>query len=461
MVNSETSKNGKNTFSLVILTALFFMWGFITCMNDILVPYMKSVFSLNHTQAMLIQFSFFGAYFVGSLIYFIISSRIGDPINKIGYKNGIVSGLLLSSLGTFLFLPAAQLTSYTFFLFALFILGLGFTLLQIAANPYVAIIGKPETASSRLNLSQGFNSLGTTIAPLIGGFLIFTYFSGSAQSAGAVRVPYIIFSFVFLCLAIIFKFIHLPEFKSHEGGVHHASALYYRHLVLGIIAIFLYVGAEVSIGSMMISFIGLKEIAGLKPAEASVFVAFYWGGLMIGRFIGAISLSKMRAEIKQLLMWIIPLMVFLFIWYQKGSAVSVIYTSFIVLSIIGFYLGKFLPARTLFVFSVIIDILIVIALLSSGASAMWCIIAVGLFNSIMWSNIFTLAIDGLGVNTSQGSSLLVMAILGGALLPVLQGFTADNLGVHASFIVPFFAYIYLAYYGLKGYKIKHTGAANE
>ncbi len=324
----------------------------------------------------------------------------------------------------------------------------------------MAIIGKPETASSRLNLSQGFNSLGTTIAPLLGGFLIFTYFSDSAQAAGAVKVPYIIFSLVFLCLAVIFRFIHLPEFKSAEAGVHHAGALHYRHLVLGIVAIFLYVGAEVSIGSMMISFIGLKEIAGLKPAEASVFVAFYWGGLMIGRFIGAISLSKMRNERKQLLMWIIPLLVFLFIWYQKGLTVSAVYTSFILLSIIGFYLGKFLPARTLFVFSVIIDILIVTALLSSGAGAMWCIIAVGLFNSIMWSNIFTLAIDGLGANTSQGSSLLVMAILGGALLPVLQGFAADNLGVHTSFIVPFFAYIYLAYYGLKGYKIKHSEAAD-
>ncbi len=450
----KSKKRDSDVFSLVVLTSLFFMWGFITCMNDILVPYMKGVFSLSHTQAMFIQFSFFGAYFIGSVLYFIISSKIGDPINRIGYKKGIIIGLILSALGTFLFLPAAWFISYTFFLFALFVLGLGFTLLQIAANPYVAIIGSPETASSRLNLSQGFNSLGTTLAPLIGGFLIFKYFAGTSVGADSVKIPYIVFTVVFLLLALIIKLVHLPEFVNTEQAKKGIGALKYRHLVLGIIAVFMYVGGEVSIGSMMISFLGLKEIAGLKPAEASVFVAFYWGGLMIGRFIGAISLSNLKPMNKHLLMVVVPVTAFIVIFFQKGQDIALIYGIFLLVNLAGFYLGKYLPARTLFIFAVFAVTLLLTSLVTTGHVAMWCLIGIGLFNSIMWSNIFTLAIDGLGVDTSQGSSLLVMAILGGALLPVIQGATADGFGVHISFVVPILSYVYIAFYGLFGYKHK-------
>jgi MFS transporter, FHS family, L-fucose permease len=449
----SNNKNQNSAYSLVVLTSLFFMWGFITCMNDILIPYMKGVFHLNHTQAMLIQFSFFGAYFIGSVIYFFISSFIGDPINKIGYKNGIIIGLLLSALGTFLFYPAAQYVSYTFFLFALFILGLGFTLLQITANPYVAIIGKPETASSRLNLSQGFNSLGTTIAPLIGGFLIFKYFAAqNVTGAGSVKYPYLFFTLIFLIIAIVMKLIHLPEFVNKQQVEKGAGALKYRQLTLGMIAIFLYVGGEVCIGSMMISFLGLKEIAGLKPADASVYVAFYWGGLMIGRFIGSISLSNLRNRNKHLLMCSIPIIAFLVILLQKGSDIASIYAIFLILNLIAFYIGKYIPNRTLFVFALFAVTLLIISLFSTGHTAMWCVIGIGLFNSIMWSNIFTLSIDGLDRYTSQGSSLLVMAILGGALLPVLQGATADAFGVHISYVIPIFSYIYIAFYGIAGYK---------
>jgi FHS family L-fucose permease-like MFS transporter len=446
--------NKKNyTSSLIILTSLFFMWGFITCMNDILIPYLKGVFQLSHVQAMLVQFAFFAAYFVGSLIYFIISSTTGDPINKIGYKNGIIIGLLVSATGTALFYPAAELVSYAFFLTALFILGLGFTILQIAANPYVAILGTEETAAGRLNLSQGFNSLGTTIAPLIGGYLIFKYFAGShVTGADSVKIPYLFFSGLFILLALFIKFAHLPVFSNNENIEKSAGALKFRHLNLGIIAIFMYVGGEVCIGSILISFLGLPEIAGLKPADASIYVAFYWGGLMIGRFMGAISLSNINNKLKQALVLMVPILAFSIIWYLKGFDIAKIYGIFLVLNYLAFLFGKSLPARTLFIFALCAVCLLVTSLFTQGSVAMWTVIGIGLFNSIMWSNIFTLAISGLGKDTSQGSSLLVMAILGGALLPVLQGFLADGIGVHNSFIIPIISYLYIAFYGIIGYK---------
>ncbi len=453
MTATPSSPAGEPTYRLpfTVVTGLFFLWGFITCMNDILIPYLKGVFSLNHTQAMFVQFSFFGAYFVGSLVYFIISMRSGDPIGRMGYKNGIIIGLLLSALGTALFYPAAELVSYGFFLSALFILGLGFTLLQIAANPYVAILGSERTASSRLNLAQGFNSFGTTIAPVIGGFLIFTYFAGS-DGAESVKTPYLIFSLMFVLMAVVMRVAHLPEFTGGHSVERGAGALRHRHTVFGMIAIFMYVGAEVSIGSIMISFLGLKEIAGLIPAEASTYVAFYWGGLMIGRFLGAISLSGVRRERKYAVMIAIPVVAFFTIAWLQGWGIASVYSIFLVTGLTGFFAGASKPARTLMLFALVAVSLLLVGLFSSGSVAMWAVIGVGLFNSIMWSNIFTLAIAKLGKDTSQASSLLVMAIVGGAILPVLQGAAADTIGVHASFFVPVAAYGYIAWYGWRGYR---------
>lgn len=445
------SKN--NTVALIIITGLFFMWGFMTVLNDILIPYLKGVFDLNHTQAMFIQFAFFGAYFIGSLIYFIISVNYGDPISKIGYKNGIIVGLMISATGSALFYPAAHFLMYGFFLSALFVMGLGFTILQIAANPYVAILGSEKTASSRLNLSQGFNSLGTTIGPLIGGYLIFKYFvGGEINGADAVQVPYLFFTGIFILLAVLIKLSDLPRLTKDETLEKGLSVLKHKHLIFGIIAIFMYVGGEVSIGSILISFLGLENIAGLDPSEASKFVAFYWGGLMIGRFMGAISLSKMKNMILKYLSMIgIPVIAFLVILYFNDLRTAAIYSIFLLINFIGFLIGKSLPNRTLFVFAFISVMLLVTALLTNGIVAMWAVIGIGLFNSIMWSNIFTLAIAGLGKYTSQGSSLLVMAILGGALVPVFQGMMADAYGVHLSFVVPILCYLYIAFYGLKGY----------
>jgi FHS family L-fucose permease-like MFS transporter len=456
-MNIKDASESKNYIgSFVVITGLFFMWGFMTVLNDILIPYLKGVFDLNYAQAMLVQFAFFGAYFLGSLLYFYISVRFGDPILKIGYKNGIIIGLIISALGSALFYPAATFKIYFFFLSALFIMGIGFTLLQIAANPYVAILGPENTASSRLNLSQGFNSLGTTIGPLIGGYLIFIYFADHERTGDAVRIPYIIFAAVFIVLAVLIRYAHLPRLTSPDSIEKSAGALKYRNLVLGIFAIFFYVGGEVSIGSLLISFLNLENIAGLGEAEASTYVSFYWGGLMIGRFLGAISLSRIKSVYtKYGLMVAIPTAAFLVIWYYNGIQVAAIYSIFLVLNLLAFIIGKSLAHRTIFVFALFAIALLLTAQFTEGSIAMWSIIGIGLFNSIMWSNIFTLAIEGLGKYKSQGSSLLVMAILGGALIPVLQGAFADAYGLHASFIIPMFCHVYIAFYGINGYKRKN------
>jgi len=447
-----TNQTRGYTSAFISLTFLFFMWGFMTVLNDILIPYLKGVFELNHTQAMLIQFSFFTAYFVGSLIYFLISASYGDPINRIGYKKGLVMGLLISGLGALLFYPAAQFHLYGLFLGALFVLGLGFTLLQIAANPYVSILGSEKSASSRLNLAQGFNSLGTTIGPVVGGFLVFTFFK-DAQGSEAVKIPYLFFALMFLLMAGFIRLTPLPRFTNPEEVKGGFGALKYRQLVFGMGAIFMYVGGEVSIGSMMINYLELPEIAGLNETEGSKFVAFYWGGQMIGRFLGAISLSKTENKwLKYALMIAIALASFVVIGVTSDWQTAGLYSGFLLLNLVAFYLGGSLPHRTLYLFALINLVLLVVALSFTGAVAMWTVIGIGLFNSIMWSNIFTLAISGLGKHTSQGSSLLVMMILGGALLPLLMGFVADMMGVHMSYAVPLLSYVYIAFYGMNGYK---------
>jgi FHS family L-fucose permease-like MFS transporter len=316
---SSSSANGQTYRGpFAIMTVLFFMWGFMTVFNDILIPRFKEAFTLNYTEAMLVQLAFFGAYFIGSLAYFIISSVVGDPIAKIGYKNGVVIGLLLAALGSALFWPAAISPSYPLFLTALFIVGVGFAMLQIAANPYVTILGPERTASSRLNLAQAFNSVGTTTGPLIGGYLIFQYFSrAGVQGADSVKVPYLIFCIVFVILAVIFFFIHLPHVG--EGKVEPGiGALKYPHVVLGVLAIFMYVGGEVSIGSSIINFLGQKNVAGMSDIEAKNYVALFWGGMLIGRFMGAVELSEMKTMNKQMLLVVIPILGLLLFWVLRS-----------------------------------------------------------------------------------------------------------------------------------------------
>ncbi len=474
------STNGANhRASFAIMTSLFFLWGFMTVFNDILIPRFKEAFTLSYFQAMLVQFAFFGAYFVGSLIYFLISATTGDPIAKIGYKNGVVIGLLISATGSAVFWPAANAASYPMFLAALFIVGLGFAMLQIAANPYVTILGPEKTASSRLNLAQGFNSIGTTIGPLIGGFLIFQYFAKSGvHGAESVKIPYLAFCIIFLVLAFVFFFIHLPHVG--EGHVEPgAGALKYPHVVLGVIAIFMYVGGEVSVGSAIINFLGQKSVAGLTADEASKYVAIYWGGLMIGRFMGAVELSEMKKAGKQVMLIVIPLLAYLLLWAAKSapldamrgnSEVSVMsqwkdsfvanspvfakYLPFIGLCWLLFQFGRAQAGRTLTIFSLTVVALLLVAIMVGGPVAMWCVVAIGLFTSIGWSNTFSLALEGTGIYKSQVSSLLVMAILGGAVLPPVQGYIADaTKNLQVSFIVPLIAYAYVAFYGALGHRI--------
>ena len=450
----EQSQQAKSNYgvSLAALTTLFFMWGFITCMNDILIPHLKALFQLNYFQAMLVQFAFFGAYFIGSLIYFSVSYFSGDPINKIGYKGGIMIGLLISALGCLLFYPAEQMAVYPMFLLALFTLGLGFTLLQISANPYVAILGPPEGASSRLNLAQAFNSLGTTLAPVLGGYLVFEFFAkGGEITPEATKIPYLIFALLFVLLAIFVKMIKLPRFQADEVGGGKLGALAFPQLRGGVLGIFFYVGAEVAIGSLIISFIGQPDVMGLTEQVGKNYLALYWGGSMIGRFLGAISLNdKLNASKKWGYMVLSAIAVFLVIFSIVDLTFGQIslFLVFMVLNFVAFAIGRSVAARSLMVFALVNIGLIVATILGTGSWAMWTLLAVGLFNSIMWSNIFTLAINGLGTHTSQGASLLVMGILGGALIPLFQGWLADTVGLKVSFIIPAICYAYIAGYGL-------------
>jgi len=387
----------KNKYALYFLMSLFFMWGFITCLNDILIPHLKALFELTYLKTMLIQFSFFGAYFLMSL-------PSGWVLSKIGYQKGIVLGLLISGLGAFLFIPASIIISYPFFLFALFTLASGITLLQVSSNPYVAILGSKETASSRLNLTQALNSLGTTIAPTLGSILILSNNENisSAEHASKVQGPYLVIALVLILIAVVFWMIKLPSINFTKSTNKQGSAWKYPHLVLGAVAIFLYVGAEVGIGSFLISFI--VSITDLKEASAGIYVSYYWGGLMVGRFIGSYILKKIAAN-----------------------------------KIIAFN-------------SIMIIILIIITIFTDGFIAIYSIILVGLFESIMFPSIFTLSISDLGEHTSQGSGILCMAIVGGAILPLVMGAMADSFGVQNSFIIAIFSYIYIFFYAIKGYK---------
>jgi MFS transporter, FHS family, L-fucose permease len=401
---------------LAVVTTLFFMWGFLTCLNDILVPHLKSIFDLSYTQVMLVQFAFFSAYFLFSVPW-------SKFVNKLGYQRTMVVGLLTMAVGAFLFVPAASAASYPLFLTALLILAAGITGLQVAANPYVDLLGKPETASSRLDLTQAFNSLGTTIAPKIGGLLILSaaplaverlrqlapqaLHAYRVQTAASVKMPYTVICVALVLLAVVIGKFNLPKIETAEsrpGEKLNDSIWKHPNLVLGAIGIFTYVGAEVSIGSFLVNYFGLPEIAGLAAKTAAAYVSFYWGGAMIGRFLGA-----------PLLRWVRPGYLLALCAICAGTLVSA-------------------------------------SMLLGGHTAMWSILAVGFFNSIMFPTIFSLGIAELGPLTGNGSGILNMAIVGGAILPVIQGAIADHVGIHHAFVLPVICYLFILFYGLSGSK---------
>ena len=470
---SDSSKTSGNRFAFTIVTSLFFMWGFISCMNDLLIPKFKADFSLSQLQANLVQFAFFGAYFIISLLYFLISASKGDPINKIGYKNGLILGLCVAGVGCALFYPAAEAHSYALFLGALFILGGGITVIQIAANPYVSILGPESSAPSRLNLSQGLNSLGYVITALIGGLFLFSK-ANEATDPGldAVKAPYVGLAVILFGLALAIKFIKLPTFKAEgvvESGIH---VFRHKHFVWGMAAIFFYVGCEVTVGSILINYLGAKDVLGLTEEQATKYLAFYWGGAMIGRLMGAISLSAIADKRKMPLMVAAAVISFIIIYVNasfseklNASGEHLIfadiwpYLIMIAFSFIFFVLGRSMPGRMVGLFAGVAAVLTVFAMFAHGEFALWGIIGIGLFNSIMWSNIFTLSIRGLGKDTAQGSSLLVMMIVGGALLPLVQGGLADAFSIRSSLIVVLLGYLYLAYFGFIGSKRKGASEA--
>jgi len=401
---------------LAIVTSLFCMWGFLTCLNDILVPHLKSIFDLTFAQVMLVQFAFFSAYFLFSVPW----SKI---VNTIGYQKTMVVGLLTMAVGALLFVPAASAVSYPLFLTALLVLATGITGLQVSANPYVDLLGKPETASSRLDLTQAFNSLGTTIAPKIGGLLILSaaplaveqirqlapqaLHAYRVQEAASVKMPYTVISAALVLLAVVIGTFKLPKIETATdvgGEKSNDSVWKHRNLLLGVVGIFAYVGAEVSIGSFLVNYFGLPEIAGLSAKTAAGFVSFYWAGSMVGRFLGAPLLQRIKA---------------------------------------GYLLAMCALCAAA---------LISLSMILGGHTAMWAILAVGLFNSIMFPTIFSLGVAELGPLTGNGSGVLNMAIVGGALLPVIQGVIADRMGLHHAFILPVICYLYILFYGLIGSK---------
>jgi FHS family L-fucose permease-like MFS transporter len=390
---ADGQEQGTQKFAFIAMTCLFFFWGFITVLNDILIPFLRESFDLNYTQAMLVQFCFFGAYFI-------VSPFAGKLIDKVGYQQGIVIGLLTTAAGCLLFYPSAEVHVYALFLFSFFVLASGITILQVAANPYVAALGPEKTAASRLNLAQAANSLGTTVGPIVGAALIF---GAVAADASAVQMPYVLLGALLVTAALVFRNIKLPVLAHVEATEDTGESVWGRRsLVLGALAIFLYVGGEVAIGSFLVDYFKEESIAGMSSVDAGKMVAYYWGAAMAGRLVGAALMNYIAAT-------------------------------------------KYLAVNAL-----IAIVMIIVSMNTSGSVAMWSILAVGFFNSIMFPTIFTLAVKGLGSMTSKGSGLVCQAIVGGALIPLVQGVAADMIGIQLSFIVPMLCYIYIGWYALNG-----------
>ena len=402
----EAQNNKNYLLPLTAMTTLFFLWGFITVLNDVLIPRLKAVFDLSYTEAMLIQFCFFGAYFIVSL-------PAGMLVRKVGYRKGVIIGLTVAALGCCLFYPAAAVHEYSLFLAALFILAGGITILQVSANPYVAALGPVETASSRLNLAQALNSLGTTIGPIVGAAL---FFGGTgalineAAQADSVKVPYLMIAGALLTIAIVFAFLKLPELHEHHADeasdVVERPLVEAKHLLMGVIGIFCYVGAEVSIGSFLVNYFADPNIAGLEEHAAAKLISYYWGGAMVGRFIGAYLMQTVK------------------------------------------------PWKVLVFNSAMVIALLLVTVNTTGNIAMYSVLAIGLFNSIMFPTIFTLSIEGLGSQTSKGSGWLCLAIVGGAIIPLVQGFVADVANIQISFLIPAVCYVFILWFAFNVTKLQ-------
>jgi MFS transporter, FHS family, L-fucose permease len=450
-----------------VLISVFFFWGFVAASNDILIPVFKDKLDLSQVQAQMVSFAFYVAYSVGSLLYVLISSMIGkDLLNKIGYKNGIALGLCISALGTLLFIPAASSESFPLFISGLFIVGLGFSLQQTAANPLAINMGNPSTGAQRLSMAGGVNNFGTTIGPLIVKLAIFGSVTTVAAtvSLGAVKTPYLILGAAFLVVAAIFYFSKVPnQLQVHEDTEASAaavlndrgSAFKYPQLVFGMIAIFVYVGVEVSTASNLPEF--MKQRLGTQTHEISPYISLFWASLMIGRWTaasGALGFNKQTQQILKVVMPYLAFGVFLLVNTIAKTDVQPFYIYGLVITALiacNFYANGD-PAKELLTFSIMGIIAIIIGMASNGGMvSVFAFCSVGLFCSTLWPCIFTLAISGLGRHTSKGSNSLIFMIMGGGVISILQGFLADDkyLGINLSYIVGIMCFAYLAYYAVK------------
>lgn len=450
-----------------VLITVFFFWGFVAASNDILIPVFKKAFNLTQAQSQYVAFAFYVAYTVGSLIYVAISKIIGlDLLNKIGYKNGICLGLVISALGTLLFYPAANAGSFNLMLSGLFIVGLGFSLQQIAANPLAIVIGDPKTGAQRLTMAGGVNNFGTTIGPLLVSLAIFgSVATGNTEaSIESVKTPYLVLGVAFILVAIFLKFSSVPnhidleklsetEAQDSSKLIHKKSALAYPQLVLGMIAIFVYVGVEVSTISNLPAYLESPDGLGLDTSQIAPFVSLYWASLMIGRWGGAAGAFDVSAGAKRWLTLLLPYLafgVFLAVNAIMKHDVSQFlgYAAVIVLMTLATLASKGNPARMLLYFAACGIVALLIGMFTTGWTSVVAFISVGLFCSTMWPCIFALAITGLGDKTNQGSSLLIMMIMGGGFVSIAQGALADKVGIHHSFIIGVLCFAYLAYYAI-------------
>lgn len=450
-----------NWAQFIPLVTVFFFWGFVAASNDILIPVFKEAFDLTQGQSQLVSVAFYVAYTVGSIIYMIISYVTkGDLINRIGYKNSLALGLIISALGTLLFYPAANSGSFELMLTGLFIVGLGFSLQQTVANPLAIALGPITTGSQRLTLAGGVNNLGTTIGPLIVSFAIF----GSATSSNttldieSVKIPYLILGAAFLLVAVFLKFSSLPDKPeavvesddsiSNDRG----HALKYPQLILGMIAIFVYVGVEVSTASNLPAY--MEKDLGFLTKDIAPYISLYWASLMIGRWTGAVEAFTDKMDLQKILRFIAPYLafgVFLLVNAIAKHDLTPFYVyALIILVLIGADMAsKGNPARMLLIFSGLGILALLIGMATTGMTSVYAFTSVGLFCSTLWPCIFTLAVSGLGKNTSQGSSFLIMMIMGGGIVSWLQGVVADETTIHASYIIGVLCFAYLAFYAWK------------
>ena len=454
-----------------VLISVFFFWGFVAASNDILIPVFKEKLNLEQWQSQMVSFAFYVAYTVGSIIYFLVSKAMGgDVLNKIGYKNGISLGLIISALGTLLFYPAAENASFGLMITGLFIVGLGFSLQQTAANPLAIVMGDPKTGSQRLSMAGGVNNFGTTIGPLIVSFAIFGSVGASnAASIESIKTPYLILGAAFLIAAVIFRMSSVPnkidldavassEAEDTSKVVHKKSVLQYPQLVLGMIGIFVYVGVEVSTASNLPEF--MKQHLNTPTDQIAPYVSLFWASLMIGRWTsatGAFGVTKSTAQILRFLMPYIAFGVFLLVnaIAQHDLSKFFIYALVIVFMIVGDIMSKGSPARLLLIYSLMGIAALFIGMLADGMVSVYAFISVGLFCSTLWPCIFTLAIAGLGKHTNEGASFLIMMIMGGGIISLLQGVVADDaiLGIQWSYLVGVACFAYLAFYAIKAKSI--------